>query len=365
MPYPKRRSGKIVAWMAEVRIQGHPRVTEQCRTKSEAREREAELKKELREKARPDATPTILEFATRYLEHCERYTARTFQEKKEALDLLAFHFGKNTLVSEIRTGEAHEILHRVSRRRSGYAANKARKNLVAAWNWGKRFMRGWPSENNPFAAVDKFPYQKQGKYVPPMRDVETVLNTMLREGAKDDHCMLLCYLHTGARRSELFNLRPCDLDFSRSKITLWTRKRADGTWYPDVIPMTSQLRDALIAHIARNGQKERVFMWRNVLTGRERPFRERRHWLEYWCGMAGVRRFSFHSVRHLTASWLDACGVPLRTIQAILRHQSATTTDRYLHELRGAQADLDQVFGEERKGKLLSMGGENEKSPSS
>jgi len=36
--------------------------------------------------------------------------------------------------------------------------------------------------------------------------------------------------------------------------------------------------------------------------------------------------------------------VPLTTIQAILRHKSATTTARYLRSLGGVKVQLDGVF---------------------
>jgi integrase len=66
--------------------------------------------------------------------------------------------------------------------------------------------------------------------------------------------------------------------------------------------------------------------------------------------MAGVKRFTFHAIRHLTASWLDAHNIPLPT-----RHKSATTTARYQPELRGVQADLDSVFSDGKQGKVLDM----------
>ena len=62
--------------------------------------------------------------------------------------------------------------------------------------------------------------------------------------------------------------------------------------------------------------------------------------------MAEVRYFTLHAVRHLTASILDKAGMDLSTIQAILRHKSATTTARYMHSLRGVRAALDDVFGQ-------------------
>ncbi len=75
-------------------------------------------------------------------------------------------------------------------------------------------------------------------------------------------------------------------------------------------------------------------------------YTNRQHWLRYLCGVAEVRSFSLHAIRHLTASILDKAGMDMSTIQAILRHKPATTTARYMHSLRGVRAVLDDVFGQ-------------------
>ena len=62
--------------------------------------------------------------------------------------------------------------------------------------------------------------------------------------------------------------------------------------------------------------------------------------------MADIRHFTLHDMSHLTASTMDKAGMDLSTIQAILRHKSATTTARYMHSLRGVRAAIDDVFGQ-------------------
>lgn len=53
--------------------------------------------------------------------------------------------------------------------RSGYAANKDRKNLVAAWNWGMKYMESHLSPNNPCLVV-KMPEQRTPRDIPPAKD---------------------------------------------------------------------------------------------------------------------------------------------------------------------------------------------------
>ncbi|NOR10021.1 MAG: tyrosine-type recombinase/integrase [Desulfovibrionaceae bacterium] len=69
------------------------------------------------------------------------------------------------------------------------------------------------------------------------------------------------------------------------------------------------------------------------------------------CEKVGVKRFGFHAIRHLTASMLFKQGYNVGIIQAILRHQSPNTTERYLKTLgleyvRGA---MEELFGKKSK----------------
>lgn len=341
MPSKRKKNGKIIGWRAQVRRKGTHR-SQDCSTKDEAKELEAQWIQEI---DRQMTTLTVLEWATDYLDYSQkRFTDKTYQEKREAMDLIVRIVGAKAPVESIEVAHALRGLDAVAEHRSGHAANKVRKNLVAAWNWGRKHMDKWQAVLNPFAQVEPYSYQRQERYVPPMDDVQAVLDIM----PEDDRAMLLTYLHTGARRDEVFRLRWQDVDFAGVKITLWTRKRKGGSWESDTIPMTGILKDALLRQRAKSDGRGHVFTWQG------KQFKFRRHWLEYWCGVAGVPKFSFHCIRHLTASWLDAHGVPLRKIQAILRHKSTTTTDRYLHELKGVDCDLDSVFGD-GKSKVLDM----------
>ena len=289
----------------------------------------------------------MLEWSEKYLDFCkERMVKRVFEEKKAVLKRFFQGLDPDMAVDKITPELALQTLQKWAKESTGYTVNRSRKNLVAAWNWGQKFLSGWPQCPNPFALVPKFPYSKRAKYVPPMEDVEKIMAVM----NDDDRTMLLCFLHTGARRNEIFRLKWTDIDFANNQIWLTTRKRKDGMEERDSLPMTQELRQALLRHRGKYGQYEYVFV-----NKKGEPYREKNHWLPRACKKAGVKTFRFHAIRHLTASWLDAHNVPLTTIQRILRHRSPTTTAQYLHELRGVQISLDEVFGKKKAGKVLEF----------
>jgi hypothetical protein len=98
-----------------------------------------------------------------------------------------------------------------SKERSGYSANKDRKNLVAAWNWSMQYMK--PQLSGPYpCAVERMQEIRHPRYVPPEEDVWKVYDAA--EG--QDQVMMLAYIHLCARRRELF---PCG---GRMTLTLKT-----------------------------------------------------------------------------------------------------------------------------------------------
>lgn len=63
------------------------------------------------------------------------------------------------------------------------------------------------------------------------------------------------------------------------------------------------------------------------------PFLVWAHFMRAFCAKANVKRFGLYAIRHLSAVILYKEGEEISTIQKILRHQHATTTDRYLISL--------------------------------
>jgi integrase len=198
--------------------------------------------------------------------------------------------------------------------------------------------------------VDRFAEQRQRRYIPPISDFWKVYEAA---ETKQDRFMLLAYLHTAARRAELFRLCWTDVDFNRGELVLSTRKRMDGSLEYDELPMTDDLYAALLEH-KLSSSSSRVFV--NPVTNC--AFAERKLWMRGLCKKAGVKPFGLHSIRHLTASILAAAGVSSMDIQAVLRHRKLTTTERYLHRIAGVKASLQLLPKREAaKGADIPLGG--------
>lgn len=269
---------------------------------------------------------SLIDWANDYIAFSEKFTNKTVEEKKSVFRRFFKMFDDSMPVKSYNSKMALQYLSEQFKLRSGNAANKDRKNLIAAWNHGKKFIYGFPNVN-PFQVVDKYPEKRNPRYIPPEDDFWTVYG--ISKG--QDELMLLTYLYTAALKREVFRLKAnTDLVFSppEPRIRYLTRKTKDGSWKERFIPMIDDLYDAMLSHV-QNLKSEFVFT--DPATGL--PFKNRQHWLRRQCVRVGVRPFDWHSIRHLTSRILARKGVPTKIIQEILGHEHISTTEKYLGTL--------------------------------
>ena len=322
------------------RVQKHGEIKQKMfKTKKEALEWEAEERK--RDWAAIDTALSISEWAQEYLDYSQsRHSYKTYMEKKKSFrEMFAAKDQRGRPfvnpdgdVSTLTSRVVLKVLQVRFKAVSGYAANKDRKNLVAAWNWGVKYLD--LPETNP-CRVDIFPEIRTPRYIPPEEDFWKIYD--LTSG--QDHVMLSAFLYLGARRGEIFRLLWTDIDFSNDRVRLATRKRRDGTLEYDWLPMNRLLKEQLQWWWEHRTFKESTYVF--VCEDQYdfckeyygEPFTKRRHLLKRLCEKAGVVPFGFHAIRHLIATKLYHMGKPLGAIQAILRHKSAATTERYLKSL--------------------------------
>ena len=304
---------------------------------------EKETKKELEKELSQISSISLklVQWSNEYLTEAEnRFVKDTFQEKKAAFTRFFRNIGLQPEfpIGELTINICRNFLLKLLKGRSGYAANKGRKNLGTAWKWGSENMEGWPKRVNPFLSIKKYPEERQPRYVPPEEDFWKVYD----QAERQDKVMLLVFLHLAARKSEVFRIRWSDIDFSNNKIRLWTQKREGGNKEYDWLPMTSDLRKALLNWWQERLKQSTIDKEQAFVCLDETPFWEqyfgklftvRQHFMERMGIMAKVKLFGFHGIRHLTASILYQKGYPLSVIQTIMHHASPNTTARYLHSL--------------------------------
>lgn len=290
----------------------------------------------------PELMP--LDWAVSYLEDVKRRCVdKTFVEKRDAMTRL-LEFAKDATMAKITPAMAQSYLGAQHDARSGNAANKDRKNLMAAWEWGRDFLtdRGFPDRRNPFEAVKRFPENRRDRYIPPEADFWKAL----QQTRDQDRAMLLAFLHLAARRGELFRLKWADVDFIHCRVRLATRKTKDGSWRYDWLPMTRELAQALKTWKAETPypNAENVFTQLDDTPSPNHrpgePFQYRQHFMKRLCKRAGVKPFGFHAIRHLSAIVLYKAHYPVSFVQKVLRHQHPLVTERYL---RAFGLSLDEL----------------------
>ncbi|MDP2643827.1 MAG: tyrosine-type recombinase/integrase [Desulfobacterales bacterium] len=277
----------------------------------------------------------LIDWAEAYMDTVKvRFSDETYTEKRTMFKHFFKVIDPETPVSKLTPAMVMDHIVKQSQERGGNCANKDRKNLVAGWNWGMKYLTPVLPAPNP-CLVEKMPEKRYPRYVPSEQDFWKVYK--VAEG--QDKLMLSAFLHLGARRGEIFRMKWDDVDFPSSRVRLWTKKRTDGTLEFDWLPITQELRKMLLGWWESRPVKESPFVFVCLNEGNfcqphyGKPFTSRQHFMEKLCEKAGVKPFGFHGIRHLTASTLYKLGYEVAVIQIVLRHQSPSTTERYLRRI--------------------------------
>lgn len=179
-------------------------------------------------------------------------------------------------------------------------------------------------EANPVTAIKRpRTKNKETKWVTP-EDAVALLSA-----CRDDRerAIFATYLRAALRYSELMNLRLDDIDLIRDEMSVLGKGRVRRK-----IPILSDLRPYLVRWLTvrPDGDHDYVFTSR---TGY--PLYEKACWRLFRSLLerAGLkdRGYTVHSLRHGAATQMYEAGVDLGTIARFLRHEDATTVNRYVH----------------------------------
>lgn len=215
-------------------------------------------------------------------------------------------------------------------------------------------------QNNPCRNVTLPKLIAKERTVYTLEEVQSMLSFFEKESEANLKYVIFFTLaaFTGLRRGELLGLEWKDIDWDNHLISVkrtsaWTKEKGI---YTDTPKTNSSLRiikvpDVIIEKLrdfrkmqndykASIGSKwienDRLF---NKINGEPMGLRSPYKFYEKFCKRTGLRFVNIHSFRHFNASIMILKGVDVKTVQACLGHNDATTTLKiYAHSFRKAQA---------------------------
>jgi len=302
------------SWMFEFRHQGARHFQGGFRKKRDAQKAEIKRREILK---RPPKDMDLLTLCTKRLEWLEQNrTPKYFYESQKIIKKF-LAFAGDVMVSQITRDDIEYFLSTIQ---AAYFSNYHLRIIRALFNHGVE--REW-FDRNPTKGIKFHSVEKKKKYIPPKEDIDKVI-----ELAGEDKVFFITLKNTLARVSEIYRLKWEDVNLTDRTITLYTRKKRGGHYTPRTIPMTNELYNALKG-LELSG--EYVFINPDTST----RYVDKKKALIALCELAGIKRFTFHAIRHYGASTLAKKNVPLPDIQAILGHESLTTTALYIQSLVG------------------------------
>jgi integrase len=287
-------------------------------------------------------------FATKWFEvdYYQQVRANTFKTRRFYLEKHVIPFFKDKPLSLITDDDIKEFYAKL--KREGYAEKTISTiHKFISTLFKSAFKNGG---SNPMLALDKKPKDPIRIANPwSYKEANQFLELAEREG-KD--VMYAFTLDTGLREGEVLALPWFNLDFEQKTVTVTRSVSYDENGVPELIPKapssyrTLFLTDSIVEKLRKHKEKQDVMKKRfgqhylHELDlvfpvhngGFQNPSNVRRQ-LYRLMEKAGVRRITFHDLRHSLASMLIRSGAQPRVVQAQLGHEDIETTFKYYGHL--------------------------------
>jgi integrase len=137
------------------------------------------------------------------------------------------------------------------------------------------------------------------------------------------YTVVVLALSTGARKSEIMNLKWKDVDLNRNRITLEETKNHERR----ILPLAGHALQ-LVKDMASVRRIDTHLLFSS--SAPDRPADVRYHW-NTALRKAGIENFRFHDLRHTAASALAMNGASLAEIADVLGHKTLQMVKRYAH----------------------------------
>lgn len=326
----KRKKGTV--YCAEVRIKGHPNLSQTFDRMSDAMRWAEDTEKALRDGGYVgDAPPNDMLFddaLAKYLDETSSDKAKS-THRRELYQSRSLHYFFGRTLKEITPALAAQFR---DKRMGEVQPATVIKDLNLLSHIYTTAIREWGVEaTNPVTIIRK-PKTPPGR----LRFLTNGEIVKLLEESRKGHRsnlyhFILLQLHTGMRPSEGAGLIWSQIDFDRRIIDLRETKTD-----PRRVPLTVPAIEMLASLVPSGGYdcRDYVFLPRNPkMSYRLRPNQYFRESFEEALRRANIEDFHMHDLRHTAASYMIMNGVDLRTVADILGHKTIAMTMRYTHLL--------------------------------
>ena len=249
--------------------------------------------------------PLLAYFGKRKLRDLNSFEIETYKVKRKNTPIVSKH---------------RDASKRITKPRSPASVN--REILLLSAILTLAIEKGEVSEN-PCREVTLYPEKNRERYLKP--DEEERLMPVLTGSREHLRKMVVLAINTGLRESEIFKLKPQQIDFFRDVIHVIETKTDEDRQVPMNDTTRSLLRDA-VAEAKRN---DWPYLFINPKTG-TRYTSIKTSWATA-CKLAGITNLRFHDLRHTFGTRAADESVPLTAIAKVMGHGSTKTTEKYAH----------------------------------
>jgi integrase len=270
-------------------------------------------------RAAEKTAPTVAALADRFLsEHVATKTkpSTALEYRRMIQNLILPSLGRKR-VRDVSRADISRLHHQ--QRATPYAANRTlavlSKMFALAEKWGER-----PDGSNPCRHVEKYAEHKRERML--SADEFGRLSEVLT-GGRSLYAVaaIKLLIFTGARLSEILNLRWEWIDFERGEARLPDSKTGAKTLH---LPAPALAVLATLPRVVGNPFVVVGNVKGRRLVNLEKPWRTIRK-------AAGLNDVRLHDLRHAFASVAASAGMGLPIIGKMLGHTQAATTHRYAH----------------------------------
>jgi len=347
----------------QVRLKGYPSQSATFERLTDAKKWAQKTETEMRERRyfrHTDAQKkTLSDLIDRYLERVRKSNPKRFPEVNQMLGWWKEELGC-TILADITKAKVTSALDALAKKKKARtsdlkkssdpektisasrvnrymaALNHCLNTAVMEWEW---------LEVNPVSKIKKAKEPRGRVRFLSDEERKALLQVAQRSNYKPLYLVIVLALSTGARKSEILNLKWTDIDPAKKQIILHETKNGERR----VLPLAGLAYQLMQEH-GRLRQIDNPFLFPYGIE--KRPV-DIRPYFEKALSEAGIEDFRFHDLRHSAASYMAMNGASPAEIAEVLGHKTLQMVKRYAHlseaHTHSVVAKMNErIFGNER-----------------